>query len=226
MSDDYDHFDAEYLGLPRYAFSRYVGELTTPPSWNEPLGARQRWAARLGGVPADVSIVQVIVSGKSDVPVILTNLRVEVTRRSDPVQGPVVDYCECGDVIPERIITVDLDRSPPSITDSVDRRRWFEEGAEHRGDPIDFPYEVTRTSAEVFYLFVGTGLESPDDGCHCAWTAELSYSAGDRSGTVAIDDNGRPFEVTAVAEDADVYFSAEGEPLTSREDYYRRGGAG
>lgn len=61
------------------------------------------------------------------------------------------------------------------------------------GEPIEavaFPYSVSVTDPEVL-LITGRTV-----GCDCDWFAELTWSSGGRSGTVRVDDGGRPFRTS------------------------------
>ncbi|WP_315904099.1 helix-turn-helix transcriptional regulator [Streptomyces sp. CBG31] len=61
------------------------------------------------------------------------------------------------------------------------------------GEPIpavSFPYRVSASDPEVLLVTARAAR------CDCDWVAELRWSGGGRSGTVRIDDGGRPFRTS------------------------------
>ncbi|MFI9819466.1 hypothetical protein ACIHFC_03160 [Streptomyces sp. NPDC052013] len=54
------------------------------------------------------------------------------------------------------------------------------------------PYRVSAKDPEVLLVTARTGT------CDCRWYLELDWSSQGRTGTVRIDDHGRPFRTTAV----------------------------
>jgi hypothetical protein len=74
-------------------------------------------------------------------------------------------------------LLVDLDAGRPLVTPRAGQR--------------DFPYEVSKTDPEVYYVTANT--ESHD----VSWYLELDWSSGGQHGTVRIDDNGQPFRTNA-----------------------------
>lgn len=57
---------------------------------------------------------------------------------------------------------------------------------------VSFPYRVSVRDPEIL-LVTGRTVK-----CDCDWYLELEWSSGDRSGSVRIDDGGRPFRTSAV----------------------------
>ena len=165
------------------------------------------WAFQLGGVDGGFTQVDVTVVGTSDRPVVLRDLRVEIVSRNEPIDG-FEAHTVCGDVVEVRFISVDLDQRPPVVTASRDDRNLVGDAPDVPEAPIDFPYTVTRTGVETFSIFAGTSA------CNCSWRGRLLWSAGDRSGEVVIDDNGRPFQ-THFTEGYASYTSTFGDPLSS-----------
>ncbi|GAB2796659.1 hypothetical protein GCM10027073_30630 [Streptomyces chlorus] len=63
------------------------------------------------------------------------------------------------------------------------------------GTPIPavrMPYRVSAKDPEVLEVTATTA------GCDCRWYLELDWSSGGRSGTVRIDDDGRPFRTSGI----------------------------
>ncbi|ESU45973.1 hypothetical protein P376_6049 [Streptomyces sp. HCCB10043] len=117
----------------------------------------------------------------------LESLRIRVVERGSPAPGRVYRMSSgCGGSLTPRMFDVDLDASRP-VARSV--------AGNDSGEPIEavaFPYRVSVTDPEVF-LITGRTV-----GCDCSWVAELTWSSGGRSGTVRIDDGGRPFRTSGV----------------------------
>jgi hypothetical protein len=59
----------------------------------------------------------------------------------------------------------------------------------------DFPYKVSESDPEVFFVTAHTS------GHDVRWYLELDWSSGSRSGTVRIDDHGKPFRTSAAGKD-------------------------
>jgi hypothetical protein len=58
---------------------------------------------------------------------------------------------------------------------------------------MTFPYKVSIIDAETFVV------EGRATTCDCDWQIELSWAAEGKSGTLTIDDNGKPFRVSGGA---------------------------
>ncbi|WP_450374352.1 helix-turn-helix domain-containing protein [Streptomyces pakalii] len=145
------------------------------------------WAGALGAVHAGETGVRITLQGRDDRAVVLESLRIRVVERSSPAEGRVYRMSSgCGGSLTPRMFDVDLDASRP-VARSV--------AGNDSGEPIEavaFPYRVSVTDPEVF-LITGRTV-----GCDCSWVAELAWSSGGRSGTVRIDDGGRPFRTNGV----------------------------
>ncbi|MGW3304447.1 helix-turn-helix domain-containing protein [Streptomyces rubiginosohelvolus] len=145
------------------------------------------WAGALGAVHAGETGVRITLQGRDDRAVVLESLRIRVVERSSPAEGRVYRMSSgCGGSLTPRMFDVDLDADRP-VARSV--------AGNDSGEPIEavaFPYRVSVTDPEVF-LITGRTV-----GCDCSWVAELAWSSGGRSGTVRIDDGGRPFRTNGV----------------------------
>ena len=218
VTTDYGQMQAAYLGVPEYVIPLSPDQIETPPGWEEGLEARQRWVEELGGASANATWVQVDIRGRSSRPVLLTDLRVNVVERRPPIDGTVIDYGDFGDVIPERIVEFSLLDDPPRLVSSTDDRWLHGAIAESEAKPIDFPYRVSSTEPELFYVLVHTYPYRPelDDagGCDCLWNLKLPYSDGTETGTMTIDDDGKPFRTTSTVDGAPEAESYNGEPLS------------
>ncbi|MER7254748.1 helix-turn-helix domain-containing protein [Streptomyces parvus] len=145
------------------------------------------WAGALGAVHAGETGVRITLQGRDDRAVVLESLRIRVVERGSPAPGRVYRMSSgCGGSLTPRMFDVDLDASRP-VARSV--------AGNDSGEPIEavaFPYRVSVTDPEVF-LITGRTV-----GCDCSWVAELAWNSGGRSGTVRIDDGGRPFRTSGV----------------------------
>ncbi|MFD4591933.1 helix-turn-helix domain-containing protein [Streptomyces rubiginosohelvolus] len=145
------------------------------------------WAGALGAVHAGETGVRITLQGRDDRAVVLESLRIRVVERRSPAEGRVYRMSSgCGGSLTPRMFDVDLDASRPVARPVA---------GNDSGDPIEavaFPYRVSVTDPEVF-LITGRTV-----GCDCSWVAELAWSSGGRSGTVRIDDGGRPFRTNGV----------------------------
>ncbi|MFE2208217.1 helix-turn-helix domain-containing protein [Streptomyces rubiginosohelvolus] len=145
------------------------------------------WAGALGAVHAGETGVRITLQGRDDRAVVLESLRIRVVERRSPAEGRVYRMSSgCGGSLTPRMFDVDLDADRP-VARSV--------AGNDSGEPIEavaFPYRVSVTDPEVF-LITGRTV-----GCDCSWVAELAWSSGGRSGTVRIDDGGRPFRTNGV----------------------------
>ncbi|MFF0012012.1 helix-turn-helix domain-containing protein [Streptomyces sp. NPDC005374] len=145
------------------------------------------WAATQGAIHGRETKVQISVQGRSSTAVVLEALRVRITGRSSPAPG--TDYAMdqgCGGGITPRGFDVNLD---------IDRPVAHAVAGNDTGQTVpavEFPYRVSATDPEV--LLVSATTQTYD----CNWYLELDWSSQGRTGTVRIDDHGRPFRTTSV----------------------------
>ncbi|MEU9825367.1 hypothetical protein [Micromonospora chersina] len=165
-----------------------LAKIPARPGWPDDWSS---WAREVAGVPASGSAVYFTVQGVSEAQVTLTDLRVRVVTRRPPVRG-VFFAPGGGGPTAYRWVDADLDEEPPVLTAGR-----FEEGEqgvpEHERREIRFPYRVSVTDAETFVV-VGHAVR-----CDCDWKIEVDWTSQGRTGTVTVDDAGRPFRVTGRA---------------------------
>ncbi|MFC8083783.1 helix-turn-helix domain-containing protein [Streptomyces sp. NPDC057340] len=161
-----------------------------PPSQVPPPPAPQDaapWAATQNAVHGRETLVQLSVQGRSDTAVVLEALRVRVVGRTAPAEGNAYAMDQgCGGSLTPRYFAVDLDKDRP-IARAV--------AGNDSGTPIPavrMPYRVSAKDPEVLLVAAGTS------SCDCRWYLELDWSSQGRTGTVRIDDNGRPFRTSAI----------------------------
>ncbi|MFF4490594.1 helix-turn-helix domain-containing protein [Streptomyces sp. NPDC001544] len=158
-----------------------------PPPVQQDAGV---WAAAQGAVHGRQTMVQISVQGRSSTAVVLEALRVRVVSRGTPVRGIAYSMGQgCGGDLAPRSFTVNLDvdrpiARPKDGADSAD--------SEHKIPAVHFPYRVSAQDPEV--LLVDATTQTYD----ARWYLELDWSSQGRTGTVRIDDHGRPFHTTSI----------------------------
>ncbi|MDO0937596.1 helix-turn-helix transcriptional regulator [Streptomyces sp. DG2A-72] len=161
-----------------------------PPQQVPPPPAPQdaaNWARALGAVHGREQLVEISVQGRSSTAVVLEALRVRVVGRGEPVAGKAYSMDQgCGGSLSPRYFAVDLDINRP-IARPVD-------GGDENGPipAVRMPYRVSSEDPEVLLVTATTKT------CDCRWFLELDWSSQGRSGTVRIDDHGRPFRTSSI----------------------------
>ncbi|MGR6968234.1 helix-turn-helix domain-containing protein [Streptomyces cynarae] len=154
-----------------------------PPPEQQDAGA---WAATQGAVHGGQTMVQISVQGKSSTAVVLEALRVRVVSRGTPVTGNAYAMEQgCGGDLTPRDFSVNLD---------VNRPIAHARPGNDSGKPlpaVQFPYRVSVEDPEV--LLVTATTKAYD----CNWYLELDWSSQGRTGTLRIDDHGRPFRTSS-----------------------------
>jgi hypothetical protein len=146
-----------------------------PPPPNEP--DARGWVSALGGVAGGEQMVALTVQGTGKATVVLEALHVRVVDKSAPLAWN--DYAMgvgCGGGVETASFHVDLDAGRPATTPAAGQR--------------DFPYKVSESDPEVFYVFADARAHN------VSWFLELDWSSGAKSGTVRIDDRGKLFRTS------------------------------
>ncbi|WP_306931304.1 helix-turn-helix domain-containing protein [Streptomyces luteogriseus] len=166
-----------------YVIAKPPGQVPPPPVPQD-AGA---WAATQNAVHGGETHVQLTVQGRTDTAVVLEALRVRVVGRTAPAQGNAYAMGRgCGGSITPRSFDVNLDKDRP-IARAV--------AGSDTGTPIPavrMPYRVSARDPEVLLVNART------QGCDCRWYLELDWSSQGRTGTVRIDDDGRPFRTSGI----------------------------
>ncbi|MGW1736221.1 helix-turn-helix domain-containing protein [Streptomyces sp. NPDC001999] len=145
------------------------------------------WAATQGAVHGRQTRVQISVQGRSSTAVVLEALHVRIVSRGNPAAGSAYAMGQgCGGDLRPRRFTVNLDADRP-ITRPKDGA-----DSEHAIPDAHFPYRVSAEDPEV--LLVDATTQSHD----ARWYLELDWSSQGRTGTIRIDDHGRPFRTTGI----------------------------
>ncbi|WP_435859422.1 helix-turn-helix domain-containing protein [Streptomyces parvulus] len=166
-----------------YVIAQPPGRVPPPPA---PQDAAP-WAATQNAVHGGETLVQLTVQGLSDTAVVLEALRVRVVGRSAPAGGNAYAMDQgCGGSLTPRAFAVDLDKDRP-LARAV--------AGNDAGTPIPavrMPYRVSATDPEVLHVTAATRT------CDCQWYLELDWSSQGRTGTLRVDDGGRPFRTSSV----------------------------
>ncbi|PWJ03821.1 transcriptional regulator [Streptomyces sp. NWU49] len=166
-----------------YVVAKPPGQVPPPPAPQD----AGTWAATQSAVHGGETIVELSVQGTSDTAVVLTALRVRVVGRTAPAPGNAYAMDQgCGGALTPRHFAVDLDKDRP-LARAV--------AGNDAGTPIPavrLPYRVSASDPEVLRVTARTGT------CDCRWYLELDWSSRGRTGTVRVDDRGRPFRTSGI----------------------------
>jgi hypothetical protein len=180
----------DYMCENDWVTHRPPDQLSLPPDsvtkWSD-------WDLVSDGVAAESGLVTLTVHGTGPNSVVLTGMSVTV-ERAPPMTGTRLTK-PCGGPEYMRLVEIDLDEPDPHPTGQDLSPRMLRLAAENgwRSEPVRFPYEVSAQDSESFAVMASTST------CDCAWTLEVHWSSGGRSGTTVVDDNGHPFRVTATS---------------------------
>ncbi|MFJ7969267.1 helix-turn-helix domain-containing protein [Streptomyces sp. NPDC096324] len=160
-----------------YLVNRNAPQVPPPPP-NE--SDARGWVTALGGVASGEQMIALTVQGTGRATVVLEALHVRVVQKNAPLAWN--DYAMgvgCGGGVETKSFTVDLDAGSPATA--------------LKGGQRDFPYKVSETDPEVFYVFADARVHD------VSWYLELDWSSGAKSGTVRVDDHGKPFRTSGNA---------------------------
>ncbi|MEV0455033.1 hypothetical protein [Catellatospora methionotrophica] len=155
------------------------------------------WMGKVGAVPSKGNLVLTVqgVSGKA---VVLQGLEVEIVERSPAPAAPAVFIIEdgCGAEESPRLFDIVLDQPNPQAKP--------QDGVAAGGAKIpaaSFPFSVSDSDPEIFLIEANPGR------CDCTWRLRLRWVGDGRSGTLVIDDHGKPFRTSGYDEPAaQVYY--------------------
>ncbi|MYS82151.1 helix-turn-helix domain-containing protein [Streptomyces sp. SID5474] len=137
-----------------------------------------RWAGAYGAVSSNEQKVALTIQGRDRDTVVLEALHVRIVGKGAPLAWN--DYSMgvgCGGDVDTESFDIDLDKGSPTVTVKNGQR--------------DFPYKVSASDPEVFYVVVRTKAHD------VRWDLTLDWSSGGRRGTVHIDNKGTPFRTSA-----------------------------
>ncbi|WP_369196085.1 transcriptional regulator [Streptomyces djakartensis] len=138
------------------------------------------WVAAMGAVPSGEQLLKVTVQGTGKETVVVEDLTVRMAGRRAPLAWN--DYAMgypgvgCGGGMPKRFFTVALDAARPAVVPEAGH--------------ADFPFKVSESDPEAYYIMADASAYD------VSWYLELTWSSGGRSGTLRVDDKGRPFRTS------------------------------
>ncbi|MGW7049310.1 helix-turn-helix domain-containing protein [Streptomyces avermitilis] len=156
-----------------YLVDRDAARMPPPPTEPDARG----WVSALGGVAAGQQMLALTVQGAGKATVVLEALHVRVAKKGAPLAWN--DYemgVGCGGGVQTRSFKVDLDAGRPVTVPKAGQR--------------DFPYKVSESDPEVFYVFADARTHD------VSWNLELEWSSGTKHGTIRVDDNGELFRTS------------------------------
>ncbi|MGI5368271.1 helix-turn-helix domain-containing protein [Streptomyces iakyrus] len=160
----------------RYLIDLPPGRVGPPPPEQDAPG----WVAATGAVPSGEQLLKLTVQGKGKETVVLKGLTVRMAGKRAPLAWN--DYAMaypgvgCGGGVPTRFFTVALDAARPGVVPEAGH--------------ANFPFKVSESDPEVYYI------RADASAYDVRWYLELRWSSGDRSGTLTVDDHGRPFRTS------------------------------
>jgi hypothetical protein len=178
VTTDIEEFDwrGRAVHWPEYVVPKDVAEMPAPP--DETDRGRWRWAHELGGCDANQTLIRLQLTGVFPEPVVVQSIRA-IVGRSQPLNGCYVGFEGKGAPVSVRTVILDLDN------DSAPVEFWPTEDG-----PKPFTLSLGQHETEVIDVLAYTNRH------HCTWRLRLGYTYGGTSGSVTIDDHGRPFQTT------------------------------
>lgn len=160
----------------RYLIDLPPGRVGPPPPEQDAPG----WVAANGAVPSGEQFLKLTVQGRGQETVVVKRLTVRMAGKRAPLAWN--DYAMgypgvgCGGGVPTRFFTVALDAARPGVVPEAGH--------------ADFPFKVSESDPEVYYI------RADASAYDVSWYLELAWSSGDRTGTLTVDDHGRPFRTS------------------------------
>jgi hypothetical protein len=139
-----------------------------------------RFAAAYGAVSSGEQEIALTVQGTGAETVVLEALHVRILSKGAPLAWN--DYSMgvgCGGGVDTKSFDIALDSGSPTV--------------KVKGGQRDFPYKVSESDPEVFYVVAHTTAYD------VRWDLTLDWSSGSRRGTVHVDNSGMPFRTSADA---------------------------
>lgn len=139
-----------------------------------------QWATRENGAAADAILLQEVVSGTVDRPLVLTGVSASHVNCQPPVKGTVILPSGAGP-LPKRSALIDLDTrthvARPQV--AIGGHGW------------GFPLQVSQADAERFAFIVSTEKHN------CTFELTFRYRDGESRRTYEVDNHGKPFHVSS-----------------------------
>ncbi|MFE2886304.1 hypothetical protein [Streptomyces sp. NPDC059272] len=153
--------------------------------------ATPRWAHNHGGIDLKQTDLDLTVQGRDTSAVNLLRARVVDLTRTPLQSGAIVEKPGCGGETKGRFLHTSLGDKHPLIVEFDDKSSRLK-----KNDTLS--YFVTNSDTENFNIvaFSDTSDSKTRKPCQCIthWKIALDWAYHDRSGTLIIDDHGKPFE--------------------------------
>ncbi|WP_216590424.1 helix-turn-helix domain-containing protein [Streptomyces brasiliscabiei] len=160
----------------RYLVDSPPTEVGPPPPEQDAAG----WVASEGAVSSGQQFLTLTLQGTGEETVVVRSLEVRTAGKRAPLAwndyGMGYPGVGCGAGVPTRSFTIALDAARPDVKPKAGSR--------------NFPYSVSESDPEVYYITADASAYS------VSWYLELRWSSGDRSGTLTVNDDGRPFRTS------------------------------
>lgn len=157
-----------------YLVDQEPGRVPSPP----PTESHARtWVTALGGVAGGKQMIALTVQGTGKATVVLEALHVRVVEKSAPLAwNDFAMGVGCGGDVETVAFGVDLDAGRPTVSPRAGQR--------------DFPYKVSESDPEVFYVVADARAHN------VSWYLELAWSSGDQQGVLRVGDRDNPFRTS------------------------------
>ncbi|MET9691162.1 helix-turn-helix transcriptional regulator [Streptomyces sp. NPDC006514] len=166
-----------------YLSERGPGSVPPPPVEAD----APAWASAQRAVHAGTQIVEVTLHGTGEGAVVLEDLEVRVAARRKPPAWNVYQMSQgCGGGLTPAVFAVNLDAPRP-----LARPVAGNDGGNTLPAP-SFPLRVSAAEPAVLRV------EAATTGCDCDWSLDLRWTGPSGSGTLRIDEGGRPLRTSAV----------------------------
>ncbi|MFK4597357.1 helix-turn-helix domain-containing protein [Streptomyces pristinaespiralis] len=171
-----------------YLFDGKPDAVPPPPAPQD----RRHWAGVLGGIDAGRMHLQLTATGRTEDSVVINAVHVRTVARGAALAWNAYSMGEgCGSGVTPQTFDIDLDAAGPVAKPVAGTDGDLTVPAK------DFPYKVASNDPQVLNFDVHT------EGHDVSWYLEVAWSSGDRSGSIRVDDGGKPFRTSA----------AEGRPM-------------
>ncbi len=163
-----------------------------PPEPLTDAGVNQ-WQASQHGIDGDETAIVVELQGISDQAVTIDPPQVVVETRRKPVLGVAAQLSGgCGGELEHRVFAVNLDQQEPVATlKPGSPYPPYQAGGRLSPQAASPSFTVSASDPEYFVIIATTKK------AFCKWSINLSWQSMGRSGTLKLQNSGKPFETTA-----------------------------
>ncbi len=171
------------LGDTGVVIPRPLRDIPPPPSTDSPQYAEKfdRWLSSMQGVRAGGASVSFVVERTAPDAAYITDVRVRVLKRDEPLAGTHIAPNGAGGVnVRTALFDLDSPKQDPQLLPS-----------DSTGEKWSFPLRVQRGDEEFFSVWAYSSTD------YVSWVVELDYVVDGKQSTTTIDDDGQPFSSTA-----------------------------